>query len=254
MRLRQGDILESSEKGFAQLEFVGGAIVALGPLSQVYIFRHGQGGKASGESSGGDLVLLSGWLKGESNSSAGSYRYASPLLAATTGNGTVVFHRTESGCDIFVESGSAVISEVSPEGNSRQPAAAKAGQFFSRQAGQSPVSLSRPSPAFVAALPIPFRDTLPSRLSHFTDKPAEPKVLHQVSYAEIQPWLTMAPAWRKGFVERFESRLKDPEFRKQLEMHVGEYPEWDPILHPEKHPAQSPSTALPNPESLHLRV
>ena len=31
MRLRKGDFIESSNAGFAQLEFVGGAIVALGP-------------------------------------------------------------------------------------------------------------------------------------------------------------------------------------------------------------------------------
>jgi hypothetical protein len=254
MRLRQGDILENSEKGFAQLEFVGGTIVALGPASRLYIFRHGQGGKAGGEANGGDLVLLSGWLKGESKAGAGSYRYESPMLAAATGNGTVIFHCDESGCDLFVESGSAAVSEVSPQGNSRQPAGAKSGQFFARRAAKDLTSLPRPNPAFVDAMPVPFRDTLPSRLAHFTGKPAEPKAEHPVSYAEIQPWLTMPSAWRKGFVDRFEPRLKDPEFRKQLEMHVAEYPEWDPILHPEKQPAQSPSTAVSSPESLHPRV
>src|SRR5229473_7707162 len=45
-RLRQGDIIESSDKGFAQLEFVGGTILALGPLSRMYVFRHGMGGKS----------------------------------------------------------------------------------------------------------------------------------------------------------------------------------------------------------------
>jgi hypothetical protein len=254
MRLRQGDILESSEKGFAQLEFVGGAIVALGPASRLYIFRHGQGGKAGGETNEVDLVLLSGWLKGESKAGAGSYRYESPVLAAATGNGTVVFHSDKSGCDLFVESGSVEVSEVSPEGNSRQPTAGKSGQFFARRAAQNLTSLPRPNPAFVAAMPVPFRDTLPSRLAHFTGKPAEPKAEHLVSYAEIQPWLTMPPAWRRGLVDRFEPRLSDPEFRKQLEMHVAEYPEWDPILHPEKQPAQRPSTAVSKPESLYPGV
>jgi hypothetical protein len=40
-------------------------------------------------------------------------------------------------------------------------------------------------------------------------------------------------------VDRFAPRLKDPEFRKQLEAHLTQYPEWDPILHPEKHPPEN---------------
>jgi hypothetical protein len=114
MHLRQGDILESSDKGFAQLEFAGGAIVALGPSSRMYVFRHGAGGKVANGAAGTELVLLSGWLKGQSDAHAGSYRYESPALAATTGNGTVVVHTNENRCEIFVEAGSASIAEVSP--------------------------------------------------------------------------------------------------------------------------------------------
>lgn len=231
--LRQGDIIESSDKGFAQLEFVGGAIVALGPSSRMYILRHGMGGKSGGDSTGAELVLLSGWLKGQSVTHAGTYRYESPLLAGTTGNGTVVFHTNESECDVFVESGLAAIGEVTANGTVGKPTAGNAGQFFSRRKGKSVVSSSHPSAAFVDAMPRSFRDALPSRLAHFTGKPVEPKAQHQVSYAEIQPWLKMPSAWRRGFVDRFAPRLKDPEFRKQLENHAAEYPEWAPILHPE---------------------
>jgi hypothetical protein len=231
--LREGDIIESSDKGFAQLEFLGGAIVALGPSSRMYITRHGLGGKSGSDVSGAELVLLGGWLKGQSDSHAGPYRYESPLLAATTGNATVVFHTNESECDVFVESGSAAIGEVSPDGNVGKPTAGNAGQFFSRLKGKGLVSSPHLGASFVQAMPRSFRDALPSRLAHFTGKPVEPKAQHQVSYAEIQPWLTMPSAWRKGFVNRFESRLKDPEFRKQLENHVAEYPEWLPILHPQ---------------------
>ena len=107
MRLRQGDIIESSDEGFTQLEFVGGAIVALGPLSRMYVFRHRMGGNSGSDATEAELVLLSGWLKGQSGTHVGSYRYESPTLAATIGNGTVVFHNDESGCEVFVESGTA---------------------------------------------------------------------------------------------------------------------------------------------------
>ena len=195
--------------------------MALGPSSRMYVFRHGKGGKSRSDATGAELVLLSGWLKGQSDADAGSYRYESPMLAATTGNGTVVFHNNESGCDVFVESGSAAIGEVSPDGSAGKLTVGKAGQFFSRRQGKSLVNSSRPSAAFVEAMPRSFRDALPSRLAHFSGKPAEPKAQHQVSYVEIQPWLTMPSAWRRGFVNRFEPRLKDPEFRKQLEIHAA---------------------------------
>jgi hypothetical protein len=232
-RLRQGDIIESSEKGFVQLEFVGGATVALGPLSRMYVLRYGSGGKSGTDAAGADFVLLSGWLKGQSDTHAGSYRYESLLLAATIGNGTVVFHQDGNECDVFIESGSAAIAEESTEGNTGKATAGTAGQFFSRRAGRSLSNSSHPSAAFVEAMPRSFRDALPSRVAHFSGKPVEPKAQHQVSYIEIQPWLTMPSAWRKGFVDRFKARLKDPEFRKQLEIHTAEHPEWVPILHPE---------------------
>lgn len=254
MRLRQGDILESSDKGFAQLEFTGSAIVALGPSSRMYIFRHGAGEKARSVAPGTELVLLSGWLKGQSDVHAGSYQYESPSLAATTSNGTVVVHSNENGCEIFVEAGSAAIADVSPGGSVGKPVTGNTGQFFSRHQGKAITSASRPSSTFIESLPASFRDTLPSRLTHFTGKPVEPKVQHSVSYTEIQAWLTMPAAWRRGFVERFESRLKDAEFRKQLESHEAEYPEWRPILHPEPKPEENPAPAASSSESPHSRI
>jgi hypothetical protein len=249
MQVRQGDILESDEKGFAQIEFTGGAILALGPASRLYLMRPSGGGK-SGES---ELILLSGWLKAESSAGAANFRYETTTLAAVSGNGALVFHTDESGCDVFVENGAATISEVSADGYARQPKPGKAGQFFSRHGGKSVTMLMRPTPTFIEAMPTAFRDTLPSRLAHFKGKPAEPKMLHAVSYAEVEPWLTMPAGWRRGLVERFESRLKDPEFRRQLEARVSQYPEWDPILHPEKHAPEN-APAVPNSQSPHPKV
>ena|SRR5438552_2844777 len=228
MRLRPGDLLETSDKGFVQLEFAGGAVVALGPATQVFVYRQ------SGEKAQTELVLLSGWLKGESAAGAGTYRYSTPILATMTGGGTVLVHNAEGACDVFVESGSATIGEVGGEGGVRAPVPAKAGQFFSRHAGKTISTAARPNGAFLDAMPHPFRDTLPSRLARFAGKNIEPKPDHAVSYADVQAWLKMLPAWRRGFVERFSPRLKDPEFRRQVEAHVAEHPEWDKALHPEK--------------------
>jgi hypothetical protein len=134
IQVKQGDILETGEGGFAQLEFAG-AIVALGPASRLYILRQG----ASGKSAEAELVLLSGWMKAEANSGATPFQYETPSLAATTTNGSLVFHANESGCDLFLESGAATISEISPEGHARQPKPGKAFFCFLQGIGQTSI-------------------------------------------------------------------------------------------------------------------
>lgn len=244
IRLRTGDLLESSDHGFDQLELAGGTVVALGPSSRLFVLRD-VAGRASGsaEPPAAELILLSGWLKGETPGKSGAYRYASPLLGAATQDGTVVIHAGADAAEIFVEAGSAWIAEVNEAGNWRRIAAVKSGQFFSRHAGSSVSTLAEPASPFIDSVPRPFKDTLPSRLSRFEGKAPQPKAEHEVTYAEIQVWLTAAPAWRTSFVQRFKPRLNDPAFRSALEAHLNEYPEWGPVLHPEKYPPTTPATA-----------
>jgi hypothetical protein len=81
-------------------------------------------------------------------------------------------------------------------------------------------------------------------MSRFPDKPTQPKRDHEVTYSEIQPWLTIAQAWRKGFVKRFQPRLNDPAFRKAVEAHLKDHPEWEPVIHSEGyHPNTSQAAA-----------
>jgi hypothetical protein len=242
VRLHSGDILESADSGFAQLEFNGGTIVALGSSTRVYLMSFSRaGGRVSAE-----FVLLSGWLKGETK---GAYRYNSPLLAATTQDGTLLIRSAAEAADIFVESGSARIGEVRPGGVLHEPNAVKAGEFASRSDGKNITIAARPSSAFVDSMPHQFRDTLTSLLPRFTNKPPLPKREHEVTYSEIQPWLSMPQAWRKGFVRRFEGRLNDPAFRKSLEAHLKDYPEWDPVLHPERYQPKTSPTTTGNPDA-----
>jgi len=245
VRLHPGDIIETSDPGFLQLEFSGGTIVALGPSTRLFLLRPAGG---HSRNTGGDktpaaeLVMLRGWLKGETGSDSGTYRYASPMLAVTTG-GTIVLHAAPETSEVFIESGSAMVSETTHEGSSGHSTAAKAGQFLSRRAGKNVVAGSRPDSNFLETMPHPFRDTLPSRMSVFAGKPMQPKPDHQVSYAEVQPWLTMGRDWRRGFVERFRSRLDDKAFRNAVQEHIEDHPEWDPILHPDKYPPKPTASA-----------
>lgn len=235
MRLRQGDILETGPAATAQaqLELSGGAVVELGPSSQLLLF--------SQTASAAELVLLSGWLKGETT--AGVYRYASPLLAATTKGGNVLLHATGDGAEVFVERGAASVSI-----GSAAPVASAADKiFFTRRAGKPMAVAGRPAQDFVAAMPISFRDVLPPRLSRFAGaKPPVPKTDHDVSYAEIERWLMISPSWRRGFVERFKPRLQDNAFRQAIETHLSALPEWEPVLHPENHKTGAATADKPN--------
>jgi hypothetical protein len=223
MKLRLGDILETGPAATAQaqLEFSGGAVVELGPSSQLYIMSQ-TGGTA-------DLVLLSGWLKGETTS--GSYRYSSPIVSATTKGGNVLLHATSDASDAFVEHGTASVSG----GGAAIPSSPDK-IFFTHQVGKPLVPAERPSKDFIAGMPLSFRDVLPPRLSAFaTKKPPVPKSDHDVSYAEVERWLMLPAAWRKGFAVRFKPRLQDNAFRQAITEHLKALPDWEPVLHPEDH-------------------
>ena len=249
MRLHRGDILENSGPGYCQLEFVGGSIVVLGSSSRLFLFRYAAGSGNRGDTAA-ELVLLSGWLKAETvSSSSQNHLYASPLLAAATRDGTLIFNVVPEIAEVFVESGSARFGEVSPGGSWRGTRNARTGEFLLRRAGGNIVLQPRPASTFVESMPRQFRDTLPARVSRFAGKAPEPKRLHAVTYSEVRPWLTMGRTWRRDFVERFQPRLKDAAFRKALEANIDAHPEWDPILHPEKYePKARPASEKPNSE------
>jgi len=246
VRLAVGDIVESSSTGFVQMEFVGGPVVALGGSSRVLLYRYSRSSRGAGGATG-EFILLTGWLKGERSAIPGNFRYQTPLLeAAASPDATVVVHSTANLSEIFVESGSARIEEVRPDGGGGEPRQVKGGQFSSRPAnGQIAVS-SRPSATFLQTLPRPFQDTIPSILSRFNGRSTPLKPDHEVTFSEIQPWLGIPLAWRTGLVRRVQSRLSDPEFRREVESHIREYPEWNSALHPESNRSTIAPTAKNN--------
>jgi hypothetical protein len=227
-RVNRGDMLETGTHGMTQIEF-GPTVIALGPSSRLLLFTH----SASGAGSQAEFVLLNGWLKGELDPKSGSYQFSTPLLAGVIKQGSLVVHAGADSSEIFLESGSANIGQVARGGSASQLRAAKAGDFFARPAGKNLTTAARPAAAFVESMPMPFRDTLPSRPL----KGRAPELSHgrEIEYAQLRPWLLMPTRWRRELVPRFQSRLSDPTFREELAAHVQEYPEWDPVLHPEKY-------------------
>lgn len=241
-RLRQGDILQSSEQGFDQLEFVDGTVVALGPSSQVFLLHIASGRSGSAEVPATELVLLGGWLKGNTPSGSAASRYASPLLGAATQDGTVNIHAQADVTSLFVESGSVLIGEVSPESNWKKIGVGKQGQFFSRSRGNAVGTAAKPSQTFISSMPQAFRDTLPSRMARFTGKSVQPIRQRQATFSDILPLLSMGRPWRMSLVRRFESLASNPAFRAAMEAHLKEFPEWVPVLHPRKNSFLTPAS------------
>jgi hypothetical protein len=220
MRLRQGDILETgpAPTAQAQLEFTGGAIMELGPSTQVLLLS--QAGATA------ETAILTGWLKGETTT--GTYRYSSSLVTATAKGANVLLHVTGDTAEVFVEHGTASVGA----GNAAATPSSADKIFFTRKAGKPMVPADRPSGEFIGAMPVSFRDEFPSRLSRFAGaKPPVPKSDHEVSYAEIERWLTSS--WGKGMAGRFKPRLQDSAFRQAIEAHLAALPEWEPVLHPQ---------------------
>lgn len=231
MRLRAGDFLQTGPAATAQaqLEFPG-AIVELGPSTQIFVDRLGAAGT--------EIVVAAGWLKEETTS--GSFRFDSPLASVTTQRGSVLLHSSENGADIFIERGAAqvIAGGSAPIGSSAEKI------FFTRRGGKPVTAAGRPSPEFVDAMPVAFRDVLPPRLDRFAGKKApEPRSDHEVSYSDFERLLSLPAQWRKGLVERFKPRLRDRAFRQGIEAHIAELPEWKAALAAEN---QNPGAAPVN--------
>jgi hypothetical protein len=232
MRIHSGDILETgpAPTAQAQLEFAGGAIVELGPSTQLLV--------SSASAASGQMTLASGWLKGETTS--GVYSYSSSLVAASSKGGNILVHAAGDSADVFVERGNASVS-----GGAAPIPSAPGKIFFSRKGGKPLVPADRPSGDFIGAMPFCFRDALPPRLPAFAGKkPPTPKVDHDVTYAEIERWLT-SPSSRKAFAARFRPRLQDPAFRQAIEAHQSTLPDWQPYLHPESSGPATPKPSSP---------
>jgi hypothetical protein len=220
MRIRQGDVFETgpASTAQAQLELASGAIVELGPGSQVFLVSQ------AGDSA--EIVLLTGWLKGETES--GNYRYSTSLVSLTTKGGNVLLHNDKDTTAVFIERGAATV-----RAGKQAPIASSTDHiFFTGRRDKPLVAQGRPSADLVAAMPICFRDALPSRLSRFAgSKPPEPRKDHDVSYSEVEGLLTLPAAQRRGLAERFRSRLEDQAFRQAIEAYLTALPDWKPILY-----------------------
>lgn len=237
VRLQSGDVLEIPDKSLAEMEFAEGAAFALGRGTRVLAMSLPRAKPAPG-----DFYMVQGVAKLSGAKSASRLRVVTPFFALHTVEGTAVLRLQDGEASVFVEGGEV---RLSPPGVSSGEAGQrlKGGDFYTVKADQKGVLASRPSPAFVSALPKAFLDPLPSRMARFKDRPVQPRRLQVATYAEVETWLKAPPALRRPMLARFQSRAADPAFRAALVENLKFHPEWDPILFPEKYLPKEPEVA-----------
>ena len=242
LRVNEGDILDSAGAGVTQLELVDGTIVMLSGASRLFVYSYPLQGAGSME-----LILFSGWLKAgtKKGEPPAERRYTTLLLGAATPDATLVMRADGEGVELFLESGSAKLGEVGSLGQLAAERAARSGEFAARTAGRALQTSARPPAAFVSKVPVPFRDTPPSRMARYKDREIEPKRERDATYEDVADLLKLPRNWRKGVVKRFQPRTKDPAFRAALDANMKLHPEWDRILHPEKYLPKKPPVVAP---------
>jgi len=229
-----GDIIDTGPGAFLVIELSGGNLVGIGPSTQMYILQR---------TDLPTLIVLKGWVKVDlrAGTKPRAFRVVGTRMGIQSQRAVIVLFADERSDAIFDEQGSAMLLL-------REDAATRAGrntepnQFFVREAHQDVLFQPRPSSDFVSRMPIPFRDPLPEKASAKLKGPAEPKLLRDVTYSDIQTWLTIPRDWRSGFIARFRGRLRDPSFFSAMDAHLAQHSEWTPILHP---PPPSEDEPLP---------
>jgi hypothetical protein len=234
VRLQSGDILEVGDKGLAQIEFADGVAFALGPNARAMLssLSHGKQAAAS-------FYVAQGALKIARVKPDAHLRIETPWITLQPTQGAAVLVLEDGGGSLFVEGGEVRVAETHAA-RGAVPLRLKSGEFYAGKAGQRAAVTSRPTPAFIGALPRLFLDPLPARMARYRDRPVQPRQLDLVSYAQVEIWLKAPPAIRRPLLARFRPRAHDPAFRAALVANLRFHPEWDPILFPEKYLPKEP--------------
>jgi hypothetical protein len=231
------DMVETSSAGGVQIQDDAGNSTLLGHDTRAMLLRDGQ------------IVLLHGWVKALHACSAPN---CSAAFVETTGTRIELDERTavvvaaaasdyRDANAVFCESGTASMLAI---GNPRgKPVLVRlnAQQFAARTAvdpapSPAPSAAPRPDPAFIAAMPVNFRDAVRPLPIPQAVHDASAHVMQPVSYDDIADWLNSGLAVRTqaatSFATRFQARLSDPAFRREIREHLRALPDWRPLLYP----------------------
>lgn len=238
VRLALGDIVETGENTFMQIELADHSTAELGGITRVMI--NGSGGRKPDRW----VYFLNGWGKVSGTrrdpKAEAAFEVRAPLFEIDPNPGVIVFQATAIEARVFVERGDVQVGER-PRWGKPVAVALKSGDTYQRKGYTKGSILKDPTPEFLTRMPRPFRDTLPSRMDRFKEKEVKPREAPEFGYADVELWLKAEPTIRRQFVQRWKSKANDNAFRTLLIANLNSHPEWDPILFPEKYlPKETP--------------
>jgi hypothetical protein len=165
---------------------VGGAAVAVGPASSVYLKN-------------GELVLLSGWLK-VGDSGARSLLLTTAGLQFDSAGISATVHAAPGMTELFAESAAVAVLPLPADKAARRTVVPR--EQFGVKRGMQALKLSaRPPAAFLAGMPHAFLDPLVAL--HLKGAPVPPKRERPATFAELAPLLDEQPALRQQLQTRF---------------------------------------------------
>jgi hypothetical protein len=233
-RFAADDMVETPAAGGAQIQDDAGNSVLLGPGTRAMLMRDGQ------------MALLQGWVKllhacSTPNCATAVIETSNTRVESGERTAAVIVAAAPNYRDadaVFCESGTANLIVVSGNGHSKPaPLRLSAQQFAVHAADSATLSaLARPDAAFIAAMPVNFRDAVrPLPIPKTAHEVSAPHML-PVSYDDIADWLNSGLAVRTqaatSFSMRFRARLSDATFRSDIKQHLHALPDWRPLIYP----------------------
>jgi hypothetical protein len=226
--VQDGDIVETGHGGI-QIEFSPTTLLSVAPRSRVLVLMKNR------PSSGCGLLVygLGGMIKFAQTSAVARTRICVQMaqIRSTLTLGSAIQRFDGSAVSVFAEKGDLSVQDIGPTGKSHSPLKVPAEQFAEWRSGQALTVLERPTPQFFRAVPASFQDELTPMADRLRDVRSEPVAQRDVSYSDIADWLKGMPR-RAEFVRQFQPRLRDPEFRRQIDAELGKSAPWGSILHP----------------------